>query len=118
MALGNEGNIEMRELHGCNCKKDTWTAILDTMPPEKARLTVTGTCTCPTGGFKTSLRKATLQGINPEILLLMLVTEPPSGVTNQMVTDYDVAYHEHDSPRYTNVMILPCEITIGVKVVS
>jgi hypothetical protein len=88
------------------------------MPHETPRLTVTGICTCPTGGFKTSLRKATSQGINPDILLLTLVTEPPSGVTNQMVTDYDVAYHEHDSRRYTNVMVLPCEITIGVKVVS
>jgi hypothetical protein len=108
----------MRDLHGCTCKNNSWTAVLDTMPPEKPRLTVNGVCTCPTGGYMTSLRRATPQGINPDILLLTLVTEPPSGVANQMVTDYNVVYRQLDSPRYTKVTLLPCNVTIDVKVVS
>lgn len=108
----------MDELHGCNCKQNTWNAVLDTMPPEKPRLRVTGVCTCPTGGYKAKLQRAEPQGINPGILILRLVTTPPNGITNQMVTDYEVRYDETDSPRYTEVTILPCNITMPVQVVS
>ena len=107
----------MKELHGCNCKADSWTAVLDKIPPEKPRLTVKGTCTCPTGGYNTSLIKAKPQGINSKILLLRLVTEPPSDVTNQLVTDYEVNYLERDSPDYEEVIILPCDLTVPVEVV-
>ena len=107
----------MRELHGCDCKIGSWTAVLNTMPPEKPRLAVTGVCTCPTGGYLTSLSKATPQGTNPNILLLELTTIPPSGNVTQMVTDFDVIYKEKDSPNYTDVTILPCNITIKVEVI-
>jgi hypothetical protein len=108
----------MRELHGCSCKQNSWTAVLDATPPNKPRLTVKGVCTCPTGGFKASLKKAEPQGINSEVLLLELVTDPPSGAANQMVTDYSVIYEQKDSPKYTNVTIRPCDLTIDVTVVS
>src|ERR1700730_4454760 len=108
----------MQKLHGCKFWEGCWTAGLDTMPPEKPRMTVKGVCTCPTSGFKTSLRKANPQGINPDILLLDLVTDPPTNIVNQVVTNYDVTYHEKDSQRYTEVTILPCNITVSVKVVS
>ena len=108
----------MNDLHGCNCKEGSWSAILDTMPPGKPRLRVTGVCTCRTSGFKAHLQKSEPQGFNPSILLLRLTTAPPSGAANDVITDYDVRYDEPDSPRYTQVTILPCDITIPVEVVS
>jgi hypothetical protein len=86
----------MKGLHGCTCKADFWTAVLDKIPLEKPRLTVKGTCTCATGGFETSMVKAKPQGNNQKIMLLRLVTEPPFGVTNQLVTDYELNYSEKD----------------------
>jgi|SRR5581483_6937932 len=108
----------MQQINNCKCKENSWEAILDEMPPSKPRLRVTGVCTCPTGGFKASLKKAASQGINPNILILELSATAPSGIVNQMVTDYDVRYEEENSPRYTDVTIVPCEITIPVEVVS
>jgi len=108
----------MKDLHGCNCKADSWSAILDKMPPEKPRLAVKGICTCPTGGFKASLVKATPQGINPKILLLRLVADPPPGATNQVETDFPVTYHESNAPDYETVEILPCNLAVPVKAVS
>jgi hypothetical protein len=108
----------VQDLHGCRCKDASWSAILDMMPPEEPRLRVTGICTCLTGGFKASLKKAEPQGINPSILLLRLSVEAPSGIVNQLVTDYPVEYHEKSSSNYTHVTIFPCDITVPVEVVT
>jgi hypothetical protein len=108
----------MSDLHGCNCKDNSWTAVLDRMPPAPPRLTVEGYCTCPTGGYKASLTKAIPQGSNPTILILDLSTTPPSGIANQIVTDYKVAYQEERSPNYQEVQIRPCNVSVPVKTVS
>jgi hypothetical protein len=108
----------MNQLHGCNCKENSWSAILDKMPPERPRLTVKGICTCPTGGFKPSLKKAIPQGINPSILILDLEAVAPTGIVNQMVTDSEVTYREDDSPNYQEVEIRPCDVKVPVKIVS
>ncbi len=108
----------MENLHGCTCKDGSWTAVLDKMPPGAPRLAVVGTCTCPTPGYRVSLEKANPQGFNPEILLLELVTQGPSGMVSQVVTDYERRYVEENAPAYRTVKIQPCNITVPVKVVS
>jgi hypothetical protein len=108
----------MNQRHGCNCKENSWSAILDKMPPEPPRLTVKGICTCPTGGFTVSLTKAVPQGINPAILILDLETVAPTGIVNQMVTDYEVTYEEYNSPNYQEIEIRPCDIKVSVTVAS
>lgn len=108
----------MDTLHGCTCHDNTWSAILDMMPPEPGRLTVRGSCTCPTGGYQAALKKAVPQGINPAILLLELTTVAPTGIVNQMVTTYDVEYVEAGGPLYEQVQIRPCDVTIPVQVAS
>ena len=108
----------MDKLHNCKCKDNSWTAILDRMPPGAPRLTVEGYCTCPTGGFTASLAKAVPQGTNPMILILELSTTPPSGIANQMVTDYKATFHENPSPSYEKVEIRPCDVIIAVKTVQ
>lgn len=107
----------MDTLNGCTCHDNTWSAVLDMMPPSPGRLTVKGSCTCPTGGYKASLAKAVPQGINPSILILELSTTAPSGIVNQMVTTYDVTYTEQRSPKYEEVEIRPCGVTVPVEIV-
>jgi hypothetical protein len=106
----------MDNLHGCTCHDNTWTAVLDLMPPRPGRLTVNGSCTCPTGGFKASLKKAEPQGINKSILLLELETVAPTGIVNQQVTNYDVQFVEEGAPEYDKVEIRPCGVTIPIEI--
>jgi len=108
----------MTDLHGCRCKENSWTAVLDQMPPGPNKLTVEGQCTCPTVGYATTLSKAIPQGIDPLILVLDLATKAPSGTVNQLVTDYTATYVESPSPSYRAVEIRPCELTIPVKNIS
>lgn len=108
----------MDKLNGCTCHDNRWSAILDMMPPNPGRLTVSGSCTCPTGGYKAVLKKADPQGINPSILILELETVAPTGTVNQMVTTYDVSYVEAGSPEYAQVEIRPCGVTVSVEIAS
>ena len=107
----------MKELHGCTCDEGTWEATLDTMPLHEKTLRVKGICTCPTTGYKVRLVKAQPQGINKEVLILRLETTPPDGNSGQIVTPYEPAYTEMGAS-YRKVTILPCDITVDVKVIS
>jgi hypothetical protein len=106
----------MNDLYGCNCKSDTWSATLDMMPPQPNTLRVAGICACPTGGFKARLAKAQPQGVNARELILNLIVDAPSGIVNQMITDYPVEYTEH-SADYDAVRIMPCNISINIETV-
>lgn len=98
-----------------NC---TWQAIHDFMPPSPARLRVTGECAMPTPGYKLSLTRATPQGINPQILILDLAVEPPSGIVSQVVTTIKVRYDETTNQHYDSVMIQPLQVTVPVREVQ
>jgi hypothetical protein len=108
----------MDTLHGCSCHDNPWSAVLDLMPPQPGRLTVRGSCTCPTGGYEVFLRKAVPQGTNPTILILEVITVAPSGIVNQLVTTHDLEYVETGSPRYAEVQIRSCDVTVPVEIVS
>lgn len=82
-----------------------WQAIHDLMPGHPAKLTVTGTCTFPTPGYKVELRPSVPQGINPLDLLLDKIVTPPTGIVPQVVTDVEVRYEEITDVMYETVTI-------------
>ena len=92
-----------------------WTAVHDFMPPLPARLSVSGECNTPTPGFKITLEKAVPQGINPDILILTKAVAPPTGIEPQHPTTERVSYNEKTNQHYTDVTILPDNVTIKVK---
>lgn len=106
----------MKELHGCSCN-DGWKAWIDTMPPNRDVLHVVGACTCPTLGYQLRLVPAKPPGINPEILILVVEAQAPSGVVGQQVTVYPLEYVEEHA-HYRQVTIVPCGIDLDVKIAS
>ena len=93
-----------------------WQANHDFMPPQPARLSVTGTCQMPTPGYKLSLEKATPQGINPAILLLNLKIQKPGGIVSEVITATPVSpYEEKTATHYKSVTILPGGDNIPVR---
>jgi hypothetical protein len=110
---------------GCSCKKngdgshEGWSAIVDTMPPEKPRLRVTGTAECTTTGYKdVHLVEHHPQGINPRVLLLELKWTAPTGIGGDVVTPHVVRFDKNPSPIYEEVEIVNCDLKIEVEVVT
>jgi hypothetical protein len=91
-----------------------WSAIHDFMPPLPARLDVSGECTTPTPGYTIVLEK-TRSGINPNILILKKIVTGPSGVVPQQIVTTKVSYHEETNEPFTDVTIVPDNITIKVE---
>ena len=92
-----------------------WTAIHNFMPLGEPRLRVQGSPAMPTPGYKLFLTKASPQGFNPAVLILELETQPPSDNVAQVVTRTPVLYEEVTDQRYTQVTILPLNVTIDVQ---
>lgn len=99
----------------CGADAGDWTAIHNFMPIGEPRLRVQGSLETPTPGYKLCLSKAVPQGFNPAVLILELETQPPSGNVPQVVTRTPVAYEEVTDQRYTQVTILPLNVTINVQ---
>jgi hypothetical protein len=78
---------------------------------------VTGICTSPTGGYELALRKAETQ-TNFRILSLELTAKPPSGMATQMMTEHQLSFEQQDSPLYTDVRIVPFDISVPVETAS
>ena|SRR5947209_2467840 len=95
-----------------------WSAIHDFIPPLPARLSVSGECHAPTPGYEITLEKAVPQGINPSILILTKTVTPPTGVEPQHPTTEKVSYYEKTNEHYTEVTIVPDNVTIKVQEVS
>jgi hypothetical protein len=105
----------------CTCVHlEKWTAILDTMPPQKPRLHVRGTAECNTGGYThVHLKEHHPQGFNPRDLLLDLVWTNPTGPVTEALTHHEVSFTKHDSPMYETVTITNCDDAhIKVQVVA
>jgi hypothetical protein len=99
------------ESSGCS----GWEAWLDHMPGSKPTLHVTGKCVFSTGGHSVKLERVE-QGINPPgILQLNLIVDRPRGPVTQVVTKVEVHYSEDTNAAYTEVNILPDDLTISVK---
>ena len=93
-----------------------WRAVQDNMPPGPPKLTVTGRCTFPTGGYRVTLKEAVPQGINPAILLLRKTVRRPTGNVPQVLTTVRVRYvKKNATTRYTHVTILPEGTTVKVQ---
>jgi hypothetical protein len=71
----------------------------------------------PTPGYRLTLTRAVPQGTNPEILLLDLQVEPPTGFVAQVLTPTPVEYDEEGDQRFTEVLILPEGTRIPVEAV-
>ncbi|MGP6158443.1 MAG: hypothetical protein ACLPYS_13220 [Vulcanimicrobiaceae bacterium] len=108
----------MQSLHGCESRHGSWTAVFESGPTRKPRLKVTGTCACPTGDFEVALRKADSQGMNHRVLVLQLTAKPPSGMAHEAMTEVKVTFELDDAPMYTDVRIVPFDISIPVESVS
>jgi hypothetical protein len=92
-----------------------WKAIHGLMPGHPPELTVTGTCTFPTAGYKVELRPAVPQGINPLDLILDKIVTPPSGPAADVVTDVEARYEEVTDVMYKTVTIRPGGPSIKVE---
>ena len=106
---------------GCNCgTNNDWEAILNVMPPDPPRLTVTGTADCTTTGYKNvHLEPVEPPGFNPAILLLELKWEAPTGIVGEMITPHSLKYERPNSARYKEVDIVNCNHKkIKVTIVS
>jgi hypothetical protein len=92
-----------------------WDAFHNFMPPSPPRLRVTGRCTMPTPGYTLTLTRAEPQGINPEILVLDLHVEPPSGMVTQVLTPAVAEYYEETGHFYRQVEIRPDGVLVDVE---
>lgn len=101
-------------------KTKDWHASQDFMPGGPPTLNVTGTVVCPTTGYKAKLVRHSPQGINPTIYILDLIVTPPAPGTavDNVLTDLHVQYHEDTRTKYSQVTILPENITVDVKITS
>jgi len=97
-----------------------WSAWLNTMPGSERTLHVTGTVTCPNPGYKAELVPSSPQGFNPEIYLLDLVVTPPCGGDGaaDVLEDVPVDYREVTHSAYSDVTIMPENITVPVEIIS
>lgn len=99
--------------------KDTFRAWMDNMPVGGPKLIVIGDVVAPTGGWNVSLRPASPQGINPNILILTIEARPPTGESSQVETKIPLRYVEAPPAHpYTEVTIRSSggEFTLGVGI--
>jgi hypothetical protein len=64
------------------------------------------------------LKRKEPQGINPAILLLERIVHEPKGPEPDVLTEVEAHYEEETSALYTDVTILPDNVTVPVKQVS
>lgn len=104
-------SLSKDESWGCS----GWKAWLDRMPGSEPTLHVTGKCVFSTGGHLVKLERVEV-GINPPgILQLNLTIDPPIGPVTQVLTTVEVHYSENTNAAYTEVNILPDDLTIPVE---
>jgi hypothetical protein len=97
--------------------KNTFKAWIDRMPGAPPRLIVTGDVQVPTSGWHAWLTKRSPRGINPNILILDVNAQKPSGVVLEVVTTIPLRYEETPPQHeYTQVTIVDGkdEVTVGV----
>jgi hypothetical protein len=95
-------------------KQETFKAVLSRGHHYKEELLVTGDVTEPTTGWTVELERAEPQGINPRILLLKLVEQPPTGLAGNVVTTHHVKYAE--APPKANYVQVTIDGTFTIDV--
>ena len=76
--------------------KGTFKAWIDRMPGPgaKPKLIVVGDVQVPTSGWHVWLESRNPQGVNPQILILDVKAQPPSGIVLEVVTTIPVRFEE------------------------
>ncbi|RXH57795.1 hypothetical protein [Granulicella sibirica] len=80
-------------------------------------LEVSGSFLMPTPGFHITLTKAEPQGSNSAVLLLKKHVVAPKGPEPDHIVLVPVSFSEHTRHHYTEVSIIPDNITIPVKTI-
>jgi hypothetical protein len=85
------------------------------MPGSEPTLHVTGKCVFPTAGYSVKLESVEIGTNPPQMLQLNRIVDSPEGLVPQVVTEVEVYYSEDTNAAYTEVNILPDELTIPVE---
>ena len=87
--------------------KCTWVATHDHMPGAELRLTVRGTCTCPSAGYTLGLSRAETNGTDEKKLVLKFEAIPPGNENevDQVETDCSVEVVVENAPEFDTVTI-------------
>jgi hypothetical protein len=97
--------------------KETFKAWIDRMPGVGPKLIIVGDVQVPTTGWHVSLVRHSPQGFNPNILIVDVNAQQPTGRAGDMISIVPVRYEERP-PRneYTQVTVVDGtdEVTIGV----
>jgi hypothetical protein len=99
--------------------KETFKAWIDRMPPGGPKLIVVGEVQVPTGGWHAGLTRRSPQGINPDILILDVSAQAPSGMVTQVITTIPLRYEERPPVhQYTQVTIVDGhdQVTVDVEI--
>ena len=97
------------------CECSDWKAWLDHMPGSEPTLHVTGKCVFPTAGYSVKLEPVEIGTNPPGIRQLNRIVDSPDGPVSQVVTEVEVHYSEDSNAAYTEVNILPDDLTIPVE---
>jgi hypothetical protein len=97
--------------------KDTFKAWIDRMPGARPKLIAIGDVQVPTSGWHVWLTKRVPQGTNPNVLILDVNAQKPSGIVLEVVTKIPLRFQESPPQHeYTQVTIVDGkdEVTVGV----
>jgi hypothetical protein len=97
--------------------KDTFKAWIDNMPGAPPTLIAIGDVQVPTSGWHVWLAKRPSQGINPNVLILDVNAQKPSGIVLEVITKIPLRYVESPPQHeYTQVTIIDGKdgVTVGV----
>jgi len=96
-------------------KCSAWKAVHDHRSKPGPTLHVTGECEFPRLGYQVELKRATPQGTNPTILILERVVTPPVEGSGSAFETVKVEYSEQTDIEYTQVTIVPDNVTVDVQ---
>jgi hypothetical protein len=103
----------MADKEGCS----GWKAVLNAEPPAPFTLHVTGNCHFDDSGYTVELKPAVPQGINPNVYILHKIVHKPAHVSHHP-SNVAVDYTEKVKVKYTEVQIIPDNVTVTVQVVQ
>ncbi|GAQ69201.1 hypothetical protein ACKI1I_01105 [Streptomyces turgidiscabies] len=109
-------STEQKKALQCKVTADNFTATATMHSGSRRRVTVRGSLTCPTEGFKLSLETDNpgTPG-DPHVLVLKVVEKEPNGVSLPVLTETEVSGYFPVTPEVEAVEIRTLHITVPVK---
>ncbi len=95
-----------------------WKAWHSRMPAQPPILYVRGLCEFPPTGYRVELRRSSMQGADPAILVLDLAISKTSEPVSAATAKKEARYEEKTHQRYEQVQIRPCNIVVIVEEAS